>query len=338
MLQFVHLYGFHIILPHFSSSIDGFRYRRPEMTLQPFSDEQLNFFKFSSLVLNEFPKVLRQTFKTMWDNTHGGRPGFQLWDDSTAVRNLFATTEGGKTKVPVHLSYDEWDCTNLFQATIFARSFALPASTRSFTTLSDLYVKPLALPHGSFHACVLSPGGNNAETFALAIDQLRRLRNSLCHSTNSEMDKATFDQRVNYAKDAFKALGVSTAQIDAVGSLTESDFPTNEVCRLKMRLEDETRAYINFVEEVSSDISEIKALLHSIKEAQKEDTEHIATGAQVDYATILEGASSDINVLKQMCVEDTASSRVIAKLEERINELKSGKDARDAPAGYSGMK
>ena len=243
------------------------------MTLQPFSDEQLNFFKFSSLVLNEFPKVLRQTFKTMWDNTHGGRPGFQLWDDSTPVRNLFAATEGGKTKVPIHQSYNEWDCTNLFQATIFAWSFALPASTGSFTTLSDLYVKPRGLPHGSFHACVLSPGGNNAETFALAIDQLRRLRNSLCHPKNSEMDKATFDQRVNYAKDAFKALGVSTAQIDAVGSLTESDFPTNEVCRLKMRLEDEARAYINFLEEVSSDISEVKALLHSIKEAKKEDTE-----------------------------------------------------------------
>ena len=72
------------------------------MTLQPFSDEQLNFFKFSSIVLNEFPKVLRQTFKTMWDNTYGGRLCFQLWDDSTAVRNLFATAAGGKTKVPIH--------------------------------------------------------------------------------------------------------------------------------------------------------------------------------------------------------------------------------------------
>ena len=308
------------------------------MTLQPFSDKQLNFFKFSSLVLNEFPKVLRQTFKTMWDNTHGGRPGFQLWDDSTAVRNLFATTEGGKTKVLIHQSYNEWDCTNLFQATIFAWSFALPASTGSFTTLSDLYVKPRALPHGSFHASVLSPGGNNSETLALAIDQLRRLRNSLCHSTNSETDKATFDQRVNYAKDAFKALGVSTAKIDAVGSLTESDFPTNEVRRLEMRLRDETRVYIKFLEEVSSDISEIKALLHSMKEAKKEDTEPIATGTQVDYVTILDGASSDINVLKQMCVEDTASSGVIARLEERINELKSGKDVGAAPAEYSGMK
>ena len=308
------------------------------MTLQPFSDEQLNFFKFSSLVLNEFPKVLRKTFKTMWDNTYGGRLGFQPWDDSTAVRNLFATTEGGKTKVPIHQSYNEWDCTNLFQATIFASSFALPDSTGSFTTLNDLYVKPRALHPNSFHACVLSPGGNDVETFALAIDQLRRLRNSLCHSKNSEMDKATFDQHVNYAKDAFKALGVSTAQIDAIGSLTESDFPTEEVCRLKMRLEDETQAYINFLEEVSSDISEIKALLHSIKEEKKEDTKNTTTGAQAEYATTLEGASSDIKVLKQMCVEDTASREVIARLEERINELKSGQYKSDAPAGNSGMK
>ena len=224
------------------------------MTLQPFSDEQLNFFKLSSLVLNEFPKALRQTFKTMWDNTYGGRPGFQLWDDSSAVRNLFATTEGGRTKIPIGQSYNEWDCTNLFRATIFSRSFALSASTGSYTTLSDLYVKPRAIPHGSFHACVLSPGGNIAETFALAIDQLRLLRNSLCHSASSEMDKLTFDQCVNYAKDAFQALGLSTAPIDSVGSLTESDFPTNEVRALETRLRDETRAYINFLKEVNSDV------------------------------------------------------------------------------------
>ena len=323
------------ILFYHVSSIDGFRYRRPEMTLQPFSDEQLNFFKFSSLVLNEFPKVLRQTFKTMWDNTYGSRPGFQLWDDSTAVRNLFASTEGGWTKVPIHQSYNDWDSTKLFQATIFAQSFA---SSGSFTKLSDLYVKPRALPHGSFHACVLSPGGNNVETFELATDQLRLLRNSLCHSTSSEMDKLTFDQRVNYAKDTFKVLGVSTAQIDAVVILTGSDFPTNEVRRLEMRLRDETRAYIKFLEEVSSDISEIKAILHSVKEAKKKDSEHIATGAQAEYAKILQGASSDINVLKQMCVEDTASSGVIARLEERINELKSGQDEHEARTGNSGMK
>ena len=296
------------------------------MTLQPFRDEQLNFFKFSSLVLNEFPKVLRQTFKTMWDNTYGGRPGFQLWDDSTAVRNLFATTEGGRTKVPIRQSYNEWDCTNLFQATIFSRSFALSASTGSYTTLSDLYVKPRAIPHGSFHACVLSPGGNMKETFALAIDQLRLLRNSLCHSTSSEMDKLTFDQRVNYAKDAFQALGVSTAPIDAVGSLTESDFPTNEVRALEMRQRDETRAYINFLEEVNSDITEVKAILRALKAGQEQQ-----------YSPILSSLSSDVSDVKQKVEEDVANKEDITRLEKKIDELKEGQRERDAQSKNSGI-
>ena len=92
------------------------------MTLQPFTNEQLNYFKFAFVVLNEFPKVLRQTFQHMWDNTFGHLPVCQPWDDSIAVRNMFLATEGGTTKVPTHLSYDEWDCTALFQATIFAWS------------------------------------------------------------------------------------------------------------------------------------------------------------------------------------------------------------------------
>ena len=297
------------------------------MTLQPFSDEQLNFFKFSSLVLNEFPKALRQTFKTMWDNTYGGRPGFQLWDDSLAVRKLFATTEGGRTKVPINQSYNNWDCTNLFQATIFARSFASPASTGSSTTLSDLYVKRRAIPHGSFHAYVLSPGGNMKETFALAIDQLRLLRNSLCHSTSSEMDKLTFDQRVNYAKDAFQALGVSTAPIDAVGSLTESDFPTNEVRALEMRQRDETRAYINFLEEVNSDITEVKAILRALKAGQEQQ-----------YSPILSSLSSDVSDVKQKVEEDVANKEDITRLEKKIDELKEGLESeRDAQSKNSGM-
>ena len=296
------------------------------MTLQPFSDEQLNFFKFSSLVLNEFPKALRQTFKTMWDNTYGGRPGFQLWDDSTAVRNLFSSTEGSRTKIPISQSYNEWDCTNLFQATIFSRSFALSASTGSYSTLSDLYVKPRALPHGSFHACVISPVGNNAETFALAIDQLRLLRNSLCHSASSNMNKLTFDQRVNYAKDAFQALGVSTAPIDAVGSLTESDFPTNEVRALEMRQRDETRAYINFLEEVNSDITEVKAILQALKAGQEQQ-----------YSPILSSLSSDVNDVKQKVEEDAANKEDITRLEKKMDELKKGQRERDAQSKNSGM-
>ncbi len=258
------------------------------MALQPFQDEQLNYFKFASIALNEFPKALRQIFKSMWDNNCGHLPGFQPWDDSTVVRNLFHATEGGKTKVPTHLSYDEWDCTALFQATIYARSFALPDSTGHHRTLNDLYVKPHKLPVGSFHASVVSPGGNKAETFALAIDQLRLLRNSLCHSPSSEIDKPTFDQYVQHAKDAFKALGVKTDPIDVIGGLTDSDFPTNEVRKLEQGIRQEIQAYNKFLEGVSSDIDELRTLSTEIKSE----------------------------------VEGTASKEDIADLERKINDLK----------------
>jgi len=218
------------------------------MALQPFKDEQLNYFKFASIVLNEFPKALRQTFRSMWDNTFGHLHGFQPWDDSIVVRNLFLGSEGGRTKVPTNLSYEEWDCTALFQATIYARSFALPDSGGHHKTLSDLYVKPHKLAHGSFHAAVVSPGGNEAETFALAIDQLRLLRNSLFHSTSSEIVKGTFDLYIQHAKDVFKALGVKTDPIDVIGGLTESDFPIKEVRKLEQAMKEESQAHIKFLE------------------------------------------------------------------------------------------
>ena len=218
------------------------------MALQPYRDEDLNFFKFASLVMNEFPNALRQAFKTMWDNTYGHRPGFQLWDDSTAVRNLFSSTEGGRTKVPVHRSYHEWDCTALLQATIYSQVFAL-----HHETLNDVYVKPRRQSPGHFHQSVVSRTGNNAETWALAIDQLRLLRNSVCQSTSSKMTKVTFDQYVKHAKDSFQALGVSTASIDAVGSLSELDLPVNKVRKLEQGIKEETRSYIKYLEGVNSE-------------------------------------------------------------------------------------
>ena len=246
------------------------------MTLQPFQDEQLNYFKFASIVLNEFPKALRQTFRSMWDTTIGHLPAFQPWDDSIVVRNLFLRSEGGKTKVPTDISYEEWDCTALFQATIYAWSFALPDSKGHCQTLSDLYVKSRKVAHGKFHVSVLSVDKNKAETFALAIDQLRLLRNSICHSTSSEMVKATFDQNVQRAKDAFLALGVETDPIDFIGGLTESDFPTQAVRKLEQAMKQETRAYINCLEGISSDIEELRALSTAIERkvessASKED-------------------------------------------------------------------
>ena len=120
------------------------------MVVKSFTNEQLNFFKFSTIVVDGFPKALRQTFKHMWDLKFG--PG-ATWDDSIGVRNLFLAKEGGRTKVPINESYEKWDCTALFQATMHAQTFALPDSKGNLKTLGELYVKPRGfMPHGSFHA------------------------------------------------------------------------------------------------------------------------------------------------------------------------------------------
>ena len=309
------------------------------MALRPYRDEELNYFKFSSLVVNEFPKALRQAFKTRWDNTFGHRPGFQLWDDSLAVRNLFVSREGGATRVPTHLSYNEWDCSALFQATIFAQSFALPDGSGRHRTLSDFYVKPRGVLFGSFHASVVSPVGNNAETFALAIDQLRLLRNSLCHLTSSVMDKITFDQRVQHAKDAFKALGATTAVIDALGSLVERDFPANEVHKLEQRMRKEFQAYIKFlmrtVESNTTDKEDMAMLEQKLDELIK--AKNKADERDTHANEILENVSSNINELrsnsaarKQKTDSDVPNKEDIAILEQKIDELKTAQSVYNA--------
>ena len=243
----------------------------PHMALQPFTNEQLNYFKFASIVLNEFANALRQTFKSMWDNRFGYRPGYQMWDNSTLVRNLFLAEEGRKTKVPTHISYEEWDCTALFQATIYARSFATPDSKGHYKTLSEMYVRHHKVPPGKFHPSVVSPSGNTAETFALAIDQLRLLRNSLCHSDKSEIDKPTFDQYVQLAKEAFRALGIITDPIDAIGGLTESDFPTKEVRKLEETIWQETKSYIKCLEEVRLGVASLEGKIDNLKRKMDQD-------------------------------------------------------------------
>ena len=209
----------------------------------------------------------------MWDNTFAHLPGYQPWDDSIAVRNLFLATEGGKTKVPTHLPYEEWDCTALFQATIYAQSFALPHRAGHHRTLSDLYLKHRKPPPGTFYSSVVSPGGNYAETFAMAIDQLRLLRNAFCHSFSSEIDKKTFDQYIQHTKDAIKVLGVTTDPIDTVGSMTESDFPTEKVCKLKDDIAKTLLAENTFLKEnVEDELQGMRSDLAQSRQKLQEDS------------------------------------------------------------------
>ena len=200
-----------------------------------FSSEQLNFFKFSTVVFEEFPIALRQVFAHLWDTLVAPLPGFKKWDDSLMVRNLFLNKEGGKTRyVPTSKSYHDWDCTALFEATLYSKSCSVSDGKGSFATLAKMYVTPRGVPHTAFHPSVLSPSGNNAETYALALDQLRRLRNTLCHQNSTkEIVKADFDNYIHLAKEAFRALKLNSTKIDAVGRLGEKDFPHSQASTVR---------------------------------------------------------------------------------------------------------
>ena len=229
------------------------------MSLHPYTNEELNFFKFASIVLNEFPKALRNIFLDMWNNRIATRPGFQLWDDSNTVRNMLLNNEGHRTKIPTIISYQDWDCTALFQATLYAKTFALPDCKGNFKTLGELYLRNRKLVPGTFHSPVASSGGDPNETIALAIDQLRLLRNTLCHSCSPRVVKVTFDQYVQYAKEAFSAVNLSTSSIDTIGNLSESDFPIPKVDDLKERMDKERNDYFKWLEDkVKKELDDLK--------------------------------------------------------------------------------
>ena len=293
------------------------------MALQLFTNERLNCLKFAYIVLNEFPKALRQTFKQKWNKTFELRPGFQPWDDSDDVRNLFLGTEGGTSKVPTHLSYDEWDCTALFQATIYARSFALPDSHGHHRRLHDLYLKSRKLSPKTFHSSVVSPTGDEAETFALAIDQLRLLRNLLCHLYKAELDKKDFDMYVQLAKAAIKALGVDTDPIDAAaGSLTESDFTTEKVKKLEDELRKGFQRINKFREKeviIEEGNEELKKKIESANAITQDMIAIKCTELQLEIKLIREDFKYEQHLLQESHKEEnTASER---RMINRMNEF-----------------
>lgn len=199
-----------------------------KMTLQPFTKEQLNYFKFSYIVINEFPKALRQSFKYLWDTTYGHRPGYRSWDDSKEVREMFLREEGGTTDVPTNLSYTEWDCSKLFQATIYSQSFSEEDSEGRKTSLSKKYVKPHRLAKGELLTSIGKSSTSFTETFTIAINQLRILRDNLFQLTKAEIDTKTFGSYIQLSEKAFGFLNVATASIKAISSYSEDDFPTGK--------------------------------------------------------------------------------------------------------------
>ena len=301
-----------------------------------FSPEQLNFFKFSTVVLDEFPVALRQVFVFMWDTQVATRPSVPKWDDSVTVLNMLLAKEGGVKKVPMlNKSYKEWDCTTLFKATLFAQSFATPGRSGGVGTLDKLYVRRRGLSAGTFHSSVISPSGNQAETYALALDQLRLLRNTLCHQISTQnINKATFDHYILLAKDAFTALGQNTTRIDEIGKLAKEDFPTARLQQVEKELKREKTAAIKLkqiddhltkiesqVDDVGSDVKHVKTGVTDVK-AQVEDVGSDVKDVKTevtDVKTQVEDVGSDVKDVK---TEVTDVKTQVENVSADVKELK----------------
>ena len=227
------------------------------------SSDQLHFLKLAVVVFDVFPDAIRTAFEYMWNTLVATRPDLLNWDDSLQVRKQFLAEERGKTKyVRTDKSYKEWDCTALIEATLFAQSFAIPHGSRD--TLYKKYVEPCHLPDDAFHPTVISPSGDQAQTYALALDQLRRLRNYLCHQISTKkIPKATFDLIMQRCKDAIHALGQSVSKIEEIEKLSENEFPSDrrrqleeELKKVLKKIEDDIMAK---VDDVGSDVKSMKA-------------------------------------------------------------------------------
>ena len=117
------------------------------MAVKPFKEEEWNFYKFASVVHSEFPEMLRSAFVSLWNRKIARLPGNQVWDETPEVRKLFLALEGGKTAIPIDKSFKDWDCTALFWATTYSKTFGIctisprDKKTQIIKTLSDQFIQ-----------------------------------------------------------------------------------------------------------------------------------------------------------------------------------------------------
>jgi hypothetical protein len=197
------------------------------------------------------------------------------------------TREGGKSDIPINKSINEWDCTALLKATIYSNTFGL-VTCKSTKTLYHQYLK--GKKPSPFHS-VISPTGNPDETVTLAIDQLRLLRNTLCHIPKPTISKVDINYYIQLAKDAFTATGVSVVGIDDIGCLKEEDFPTAKVNELSDGMKTELQETNKFLQQ------EVMEEISGFKNAQEEVMEKIS-GFKYAQATFLHDIDGKLEGVK----------------------------------------
>ena len=172
------------------------------MATKVYSEEQLNYFRVCHIATDILPPALGLLFKQEWDNRYKATYG--EWKDTPQNGLDFKNGESPANQrknarllaTMVNGDRAQWDCTMLFYAILF----------------SD-----------SFHR--LSP------LIRTNVDDLRKFRNEdFAHMTEGQLSNLDFSITVAKVETAFRALGLSTADIQNVSK--QKSFPTNELQNL----------------------------------------------------------------------------------------------------------
>ncbi len=103
----------------------------------------------------------------------------------------------------------------------------------------------------------------------MAIDQLRLLRNTLCHSPKQEIVKTDFDNYVQLITNALTAANVDTTFVDIIGQMSEDDFPTKKVQELHECHFKELQANSMFHENIEQTLSSIEERTEKVENMEQ---------------------------------------------------------------------
>ena len=171
-----------------------------QMASKVYSEEQLNYFRVCHIATDILPQALRLLFKQEWDNHYKATLG--EWKDTPQNGLDFKNGESPANQrrnarllaTIVNGDRAEWDCTILFYAILFSDSI----------------------------------GHRLSPLIKTNVDDLRKFRNEdFAHMTEGQFSSADFRITVAKVETAFRALGLSTVEIQTVSK--QKSFPTDEL-------------------------------------------------------------------------------------------------------------
>ena len=174
------------------------------MASKVFSEEQLNYFRVCHIATDILPPALRLLFKQEWDNRYKTTLG--EWDDTPQNGLDFRNSESADNQsrnaeqllTMVNGNRAQWDCSMLFYAIL--------------------------------HSDSIKPG--LSKLIRKNVHKLREFRNKFyAHRTEGQFSNADFKTTVAKVEKAFRALDLSTVEIQTVSK--QKSFPTDELQNVK---------------------------------------------------------------------------------------------------------